>query len=99
MLPSDRIMPFLGGGPLLRSSTLPDEEGFIVALGAAPFELVIATDVSVGFLQVTTEPAYIFRVYEKIALRVKEPDAIRLKARVGPPPPPPPTPNPLQLRL
>lgn len=75
VLPSDRIIPFLGGGPLLRSSTLATDKGFILALGGAPFELVIARDVSVGFLQVTTDPAYIFRVYEKIALRVKEPSA------------------------
>ena len=81
VLPSDRIVPFLGGGPLLRSSTLPADRGIIVALGAAPFELVIATDVSVGFLQVTTEPAFVFRVYEKIVLRVKEPDAIALLKR------------------
>jgi uncharacterized linocin/CFP29 family protein len=78
VLPSDRIIPFLGGGQILRSSTLPGTQGFIVALGAAPFELVIATDVSVGFLQITTEPAFIFRVHEKIALRVKEPGAIVL---------------------
>jgi Encapsulating protein for peroxidase len=78
VLPSDRIIPFLGGGPLLRSSTLPPTDGIIVALGAAPFELVIATDVSVDFLQVTTDPHYIFRVHEKIALRVKEPFAIAL---------------------
>ena len=73
VLPSDRIIPFLGGGPLLRSSTLPVNQGFIVALGGAPFELVIASDVSVGFLQVTTDPAYVFRVHEKIVLRAKEP--------------------------
>jgi uncharacterized linocin/CFP29 family protein len=78
VLPADRILPFLGGGPLLRSSTLPSGEGLVVALGAAPFEMVIATDVSVGFLQVTTDPAYVFRVFEKIALRVKEPSAISL---------------------
>lgn len=84
VLPSDRIIPFLGGGPLLRSSTLPKNEGFIVALGAAPFEMVIATDVSVGFLQVTTEPKFIFRVHEKIALRVKEPEAIGLLPRKPP---------------
>lgn len=76
LLPSDRIIPFLGGGPLLRSSTLPHNEGIVVALGAAPVELVVATDISVGFLQVTTDPLYVFRVFEKIALRVKEKDAI-----------------------
>jgi uncharacterized linocin/CFP29 family protein len=76
VLPSDRIMPFLGGGPLLRSSTLPENKGFIIALGANPVELVIASDISVGFLQVTMDPHYVFRVYEKIALRIKEKGAI-----------------------
>jgi uncharacterized linocin/CFP29 family protein len=48
----------------------------VVALGGAPVELVVATDVSVGFLQVTTDPMYVFRVFEKVLLRIKEPDAI-----------------------
>ena len=79
VLPQDRIIPFLGGGPLLRSSTLDAMRGFtglVVALGGAPVELVVATDLSLQFLQVTNEPAFIFRVYEKIALRIKEPTAI-----------------------
>ncbi len=76
VLPSDRIIPFLGGGPMLRSSTLPHDQGIVVALGAAPVELVVATDVSVGFLQVTTDPLFVFRVFEKIAVRIKESDAV-----------------------
>jgi uncharacterized linocin/CFP29 family protein len=76
VLPQDRIIPFLGGGPLLRSSTLPPDSGVLVALGGAPVELVVATDVSLTFLQLTTDPLYVFRVYEKLALRIKEPDAI-----------------------
>ena len=48
----------------------------VVALGGAPVELVVASDMSLQFLQVTTEPAFIFRVYEKIALRIREPGAI-----------------------
>jgi uncharacterized linocin/CFP29 family protein len=84
ILPSDRIIPFLGGGPLLRSSTLPHDQGIVVALGAAPVELVVATDVSVGFLQVTTDPFFVFRVFEKIAVRIKENDAIeRLQDKSG----------------
>jgi hypothetical protein len=31
---------------------------------------------SLQFLQVTNEPTFIFRVYEKIALRIREPRAI-----------------------
>ena len=79
VMPQDRIIPFLGGGPLLRSSTLDDLNGFsgvVVALGGAPVELVVATDICLQFLQVTTEPVFIFRVCEKIALRIREPDAI-----------------------
>jgi uncharacterized linocin/CFP29 family protein len=76
VLPQDRIVPFLAGGPLLRSSALPERTGVVVALGGAPVELVVATDMSLGFLQVTTDPMYVFRVFEKVLLRVKEPDAI-----------------------
>jgi Encapsulating protein for peroxidase len=79
VMPQDRIIPFLGGGPLLRSSTLDALRGYtglVVALGGAPVELVVATDMSLQFLQVTNEPTFIFRVYEKIALRIREPRAI-----------------------
>jgi uncharacterized linocin/CFP29 family protein len=76
VLPQDRIIPFLGGGPLLRSSTLPDNSGVVVALGGVPVELVVATDVSLQFLQLMIDPAFAFRVYEKMSLRIKEPGAI-----------------------
>jgi uncharacterized linocin/CFP29 family protein len=79
VMPQDRIIPFLGGGPLLRSSTLDALDGFsgvVVALGGAPVELVVATDMSLQFIQVTNDPVFIFRVYEKIALRIREPEAI-----------------------
>jgi len=76
VLPQDRIIPFLGGGPLLRSSALPDHSGVVVALGGAPVEVVVATDMSIAFLQVTTDPMFVFRVFEKVVLRIKEPDAI-----------------------
>jgi uncharacterized linocin/CFP29 family protein len=77
VLPQDRIIPFLGGGPLLRSSTLDEfGGGVVVALGGAPVELVVATDVCLQFLQVSVDPVFFFRVSEKIALRIREPRAI-----------------------
>ena len=79
VLPQDRIIPFLGGGSLLRSSTLNNRyifTGLVLALGAAPFELVVAMDMSLQFLQVTAEPEFLFRVRERIALRIKETGAI-----------------------
>jgi uncharacterized linocin/CFP29 family protein len=81
VLPQDRIIPFLEGGSFLRSSLIPDGQGVLVALGGAPVELVVATDMSLNFLQVTTDPMFVFRVFEKVVLRVKEPGAIaRLEA-------------------
>jgi uncharacterized linocin/CFP29 family protein len=84
-LPQDRIVPLLGGGSLLRSSTLPDDQGVVVALGGAPVELVVAKDVSLEFLQVTTDPAFVFRLHEKMVLRIKDDEAI---VRLGPKPKP-----------
>jgi uncharacterized linocin/CFP29 family protein len=66
----------LGGGTLLRSSTLPDGSGLVVALGGAPIDLVVGTDMSLQFLQVTREANFLFRVHEKLVLRIKEEDAI-----------------------
>jgi len=76
VMPRDRFVPFLGGGPLLRSSTLPPEEGVIVATADAPVDLVIATDVHISYLQRTLEPRYVLRVSERLTLRVKQPRAI-----------------------
>lgn len=76
VLPQDRIIPLLGGGPLLRSTTLLRDRGVVVALGGAPVELVVATDLTVAFLQITTEPMFVLRVFEKLVLRIKEPTAI-----------------------
>ena len=76
VLPQDRIIPFLGGGSLLRASTLPRGRGVIVALGGSPVELVVARDMCLEFLQHTSEPTFLFRVHERLALRVKEPSAI-----------------------
>jgi uncharacterized linocin/CFP29 family protein len=82
VLPQDRIIPFLGGGSLVRSSLLGGNRGVVVALGGSPVELVVATDMSVNFLQVTPEPMFVFRVFEKVVLRIKEPKAIvRLEPR------------------
>jgi uncharacterized linocin/CFP29 family protein len=75
VLPSDRITPFLNG-PLLRTSTIPENQGLVVALAGNPIDLVVATDITVKFLQLTVEPRYVFRVYERIALRVKQPGAV-----------------------
>jgi hypothetical protein len=74
--PQDQILPFLNGGALLRCSVIDNGEGVVVALGGEPIELVVATDMSLQFLQVTQTPSYLFRVYEKLALRIKDKTAV-----------------------
>jgi Encapsulating protein for peroxidase len=76
VLPQDQILPFLNGGAVLRCSAIAPRQGIVVALGGEPVELVVATDMSVQFLQVTTTPSYVFRVYEKLGLRVKGKNAV-----------------------
>jgi uncharacterized linocin/CFP29 family protein len=85
VLPQDRILPFLGGGPLVRSSAVPEDVGVLIALGGAPVDLVLATDISVEFLQLTERAWFVFRVYEKMVLRINHEDAIeRIAASSAP---------------
>ena len=76
VLPTSSFLPFLHGGDLYRSSTIPGDTGLLVALGGAPIELVLATDMDVQFLQMTLEPRYVLRVFERFVLRIKELDAV-----------------------
>jgi uncharacterized linocin/CFP29 family protein len=76
VLPRDRMEPLLGMS-LLRSSTLAPGQVVVVALAGDSIDLVIATPPAVQFLNVTNEAKYLFRVYEKFVLRIKETGAVR----------------------
>ena len=84
VLPTERFVPFLAGGEVYRSSALPPGEGVVVALGGEPIELVLGADMDLKFLQVTPEPRYILRVYERFVLRIKELDAVCRVTKTGP---------------
>ncbi|MGA7120140.1 MAG: family 1 encapsulin nanocompartment shell protein [Polyangiaceae bacterium] len=75
VLPRDRLLPFLQG-PLLRSSVISKNYGVVVALSGTPVEIVVASDIDVTYLQATLEPRYVFRISERVALRVRERRAI-----------------------
>jgi uncharacterized linocin/CFP29 family protein len=75
ILPRDRVLPFLQG-PLLRASALRFQYGIVVALSGNPVEIVVASDIGVRYLQTTLEPRYVFRVSERVALRIREESAI-----------------------
>jgi len=76
VLPRDRILPFLEG-PLLRSSVLNPGSGVIISLAGSPVELVLASDVQVKFLQLTAGGRALFRVSERVALRIKDAQAVQ----------------------
>ena len=85
-LAQDRILPLLAGGPLLRSSSLAPRSGVVVALGGAPIDLVVGTDTAVEFVQQTEQAWYVFRVFAKGVLRIKQASAVQalgLAARPG----------------
>jgi hypothetical protein len=71
VLPIDTVKPFVEG-PVLRTSTLLPDTGLVIALGGTPPELVISAELHVRFLQITTEPRFIFRLSERVALRVSD---------------------------
>lgn len=84
VLPRDRILPFLQGGSLVRASTIPPRflgvRGAVIALSGSPIEIVVAADMTVNYLQTTgaSDPRCVFRVSERVALRVKERRAIAI---------------------
>jgi uncharacterized linocin/CFP29 family protein len=80
VMPADQFVPFLGGGPLLRSSVLDQNEGVVVASAGAPIELVIAEDLHISYVQRTIEPRYVLRLCERLVLRVRQPSAAILLA-------------------
>lgn len=83
VLPSDRIVPFLDGGPLRRSSVVPPDRGVIIALAGSPIDLVVACDVHLKYLQLSLEPRYVLRVSERFVLRMKQPTARCLLHKEG----------------
>jgi uncharacterized linocin/CFP29 family protein len=75
VMPVDRITPIVGA-PLLRSGNLPPTVGLVISLAGDPIDLAVATAPKAQFLQVGTDAKYIFRVYERFALRIKDANSI-----------------------
>ena len=75
VLPADRISPMLKGS-LFRCGRVHDQTGIVVSLGGSDIDIVVATAPRAQFLQVTENAKYLFRVYEKFRLRIKDPKAV-----------------------
>jgi uncharacterized linocin/CFP29 family protein len=71
VLPSDRITPLLKG-PLLRSGQMDDDTGIVLSLPANEIDIVVGTPPTVQFLQRTPDAKFLFRVYERFVLRIRD---------------------------
>ncbi len=75
ILPADRVQPTLNG-QIYRSSVLPTRSGVVLALGDGSIRIVVSRELHVKFLQITTQPRYVIRVSERLALQVSDWTAI-----------------------
>jgi Encapsulating protein for peroxidase len=85
VLPADRISPFLKGGPLLRAGRIDGQggssnqsgignAGIVISQAGSTVDVVVGTEPTVQFLQRTQDAKFLFRVYERFALRVRDND-------------------------
>lgn len=72
VLPADRITPQLKGGPLLRSGMTDENTGVVVSLAANAVDIVVGTPPTVQFLQRNDDARFLFRVYERFVLRIRD---------------------------
>jgi uncharacterized linocin/CFP29 family protein len=72
VLPADRITPLLKGGPLLRSGKMDGNTGIVVSLAGNAVDIVIGTPPTVQFLQRQSDAKFLFRVYERFVLRIRD---------------------------
>ena len=75
VMPADRIRPLVSLG-MFGTGMLPASTGVLVSVGGNTMDLVVGIEPTTEFLQVGTEGAYRFRVFERFALRVKDKSAI-----------------------
>lgn len=73
-VPAERIKGLVGEH-FYSSSTLPERTGILVAIDGDTMDLVVGQDPFTEFTQVNNSQ-WIFRLYERIGLRLKDPTAI-----------------------
>jgi len=79
IMPADRIKPFVKEG-FYGTGTLPPLRGFMVSLGGNTMDLVMARDATTDYLQTDPDGRYRFRVFERFAVREKDPtSAVRFE--------------------
>ena len=72
VLPADRVTPLLKGGPLLRSGKIEGSTGIVVSLAGNAVDIVVGTPPTVQFLLRQADAKFLFRVYERFVLRIRD---------------------------
>jgi uncharacterized linocin/CFP29 family protein len=75
IMPADRIRPLMTQG-FYGTGTLPEVTGLLLSVGGASMDVLVGVDPITAFSQIDNDGTYRFRVFERFALRVKDPDAI-----------------------
>ena len=68
---ADRVKPLVTAG-LYGTGTLPPLTGILVSIGGNTMDRVVAVDAVTEFEQTDNRGRYLFRVYERVALRFKD---------------------------
>ena len=79
VLPTDRITPLLKGGPLMRCGQMEESTGIVVSLASNAVDIVVGTPPTVQFLQRTEKAKFLFRVYQRFVLRIRDEDNAPIK--------------------
>jgi uncharacterized linocin/CFP29 family protein len=72
IMPADRIKPLVDGR-FFGTGTVPERLGVMQSTGGNTVDLVVGRDAVTAFVQEDTEGLYRFRVFERLALRDKDP--------------------------
>ncbi len=75
VMPADQIRPLVSAG-FVDAPALPHDRGLLISLGGNTIDLVMTVQPTVAFVQMDDKGLSQFRLYERWALRIKDPDSI-----------------------
>ena len=75
VMPVDRLRPLVTQG-LFGTAALPEHSGLVLSLGGGTMDIVVGVEPAVAFLQVDGGGLYHFRVFERLAMRLKDSAAL-----------------------
>jgi uncharacterized linocin/CFP29 family protein len=71
LMPADRLRPLVAQG-FFATAAMPETTGLVVSVGGGAIDVAVAVEPTVSFLQLDSNGQYLFRVFERFALRLKD---------------------------